>query len=88
VVTDKQHNEVILLVFEQLADILSKEMGKRPISAIANDFNKHRTTIYDYSYGCSFLCDLDFICGLRSLGYDLVIVKNKQKGENNGDPHK
>lgn len=78
-VTDFQHNEVIMLVFEQLAEIISNEMGKHKIAWLADKFNKHRSTVYDYSYGCSFVCDLDFILGLQSLGYDLRIVKKGDK---------
>ena len=71
-----------MLIFDQLAEVVSSEMAKRPIKSIARLFNRSRGTVYDYSYGCNFVCDMDFVCGLRSLGYDIIITK---RGEQNNE---
>lgn len=63
------------LIFDELGDILEREMQRQTASEIGKQFNRDRKSIYSMRDGCGFRCDFDFICGLRALGYDLVIQK-------------
>lgn len=63
------------LIFDELSDLLEREMQRQPAAQIAKLFNRERKFIYSMRDGCGFHCDLDFICGLRALGYDLVVQK-------------
>lgn len=63
------------LIFDDVADAISECMEKESAADIAKKFNRERKTVYSWRNGCGFHCDVDFICGLNQLGYDLKLTK-------------
>lgn len=66
------------LIFDDLADMIEEHMKTESAADIAKKFNRERKTIYSWRNGCGFHCDVDFVCGLNQLGYDLKLVKLSQ----------
>lgn len=72
------------LIFDDLADMIEERMKTESAADIAKKFNRERKTVYMWRSGCGFHCDLDFVCGLNQLGYDLKLVKLSQDTEPKG----
>lgn len=70
-----------MIIFEQLARVM-EEATASGVSCVhlARLFNRNRKAIYSYKNGCGFRCDLDFVMGLQSLGYDIQIIKKRGRG--------
>lgn len=69
------------LIFDDFADLIDEQMKKERAADIAKKFNRERKAVYLWRSGCGFHCDLDFVCGLNRLGYDLKLVKLSQDTE-------
>ena len=63
------------IVFDDLANLISDTMKKESATDIGKRFNRERKSIFFLRDGCGFRCDADFVIGVRSLGYDLRLVK-------------
>lgn len=66
------------IIFDDLANLIADTMKKESATDIGKRFNRDRKAMYYLRDGCGFRCDLDFVCGVRSLGYDLRLVKASQ----------
>lgn len=67
-----------MIVFEQLARVIEGANASGvSTNGLARLFNRNRKTIYSYKNGCGFHCDLDFVMGLQSLGYEITITKKR-----------
>ena len=66
------------IIFDDLANLIADTMNKESATDIGKRFNRDRKAMYYLRDGCGFRCDLDFVCGVRSLGYDLRLVKASQ----------
>lgn len=66
------------IIFDDLANLIADTMKKENATDIGKRFNRDRKAMYYLRDGCGFRCDLDFVCGVRSLGYDLRLVKASQ----------
>lgn len=69
------------IIFDDLANLIADTMKKENAADIGKRFNRDRKAMYYLRDGCGFRCDVDFVCGIRSLGYDLRLVKAPQGGE-------
>lgn len=65
-----------MIIFDQIHEIFSENLKHKTAKQIAELFNCERKTIYAYRDGCTFNCSYKFVIGLKSLGYDLVILKS------------
>lgn len=66
------------IIFDDLANLIADTMKKENAAEIGKRFNRDRKAMYYLRDGCGFRCDIDFVCGVRSLGYDLRLVKASQ----------
>lgn len=66
------------IIFDDLANLIADTMNKESATDIGKRFNRDRKAMYYLRDGCGFRCDIDFVCGVRSLGYDLRLVKASQ----------
>lgn len=69
------------LIFDDFADLLDEQMKKECAADIAKKFNRERKAVYMWRSGCGFNCNVDFVCGLNQLGYELKLVKLSQGTE-------
>jgi hypothetical protein len=51
--------------------------AKKTAAEISRTFNRERKWLYRKQWGESFVVDSDFIAGLYSLGYELVLKKRE-----------
>lgn len=66
------------MIFDEIAELMESQMEKKTAAQIAAMFNRERKSIYFWRCGCAFRCDIDFVCGLNKLGYDIKLVKITQ----------
>lgn len=74
------------LIFDDLADMIEEHMKTESAADIAKKFNRERKAVYMWRSGTGFHCDLDFVCGLNQLGYDLKLVNLSQDAEPDTEP--
>ena len=63
------------MILEDIAVLF--ESRKEPAHELARKFGRERKFVYSMKHGCGFHCDVDFICGLYSLGYELKLERIK-----------
>ena len=63
------------IIFDDVANLISDAMKKESAADTSKRFNRDRKAVYCLRDGCGFRCDADFVNGVRSLGYDLRLVK-------------
>lgn len=63
------------IIFDDLANLIADAMKKESATEIGKRFNRDRKAMYFLRDGCGFRCDVDFVGGIRSLGYDLRLIK-------------
>lgn len=62
------------MIFDEISELITAQLKTMPAREVARKFNRERKTIYSLRAGCGFHCDVDFVCGLNKLGYDLQLV--------------
>lgn len=66
------------MILDDMSDLFEEATARKTAKEIARDFNRNRKWVYQNKNCTYFKVDIDFICGLSSLGYELKLVK---KGE-------
>ena len=75
---DKNENKIGYgdsgIIFDDLANLIEDAMKKESAAEVGKRFNRDRKAMFFLRDGCGFRCDIDFVSGIRSLGYDLRLV--------------
>ncbi len=62
------------MIFDEISKLITAQLETMSAREIGRKFNRERKAIYSLRAGCCFHCDVDFVCGLNKLGYDLQLV--------------
>lgn len=64
------------MILDDFSDFLNEQSKKTDIERLAALFGKNRKWVSEHkNLPTTFIVDIDFVCGLSSLGYELRIVK-------------
>lgn len=65
------------MIFDDIAYVLKKS-GKTN-KRLCYLFNRERKAIFCYKKGMNVRLDYDFVCGLKSLGYEIALIDKNGK---------
>lgn len=72
------------MIIEDMAKLLDELCKDNKTKYIAHQFGKERKWVYSVKNGCSFVIDANVVAGLREFGYDIKLVKLREKeGDDN-----
>ena len=67
------------MIIEEMSNLVESLQQKMSAEKVAKIFGKERKWTFSIKNGCNFRIDYGLIAGLKSLGYEIKIVKINNK---------